>query len=64
MRGFVQQRQELSWRAAKTICIVADSAQGAMINGCNKIQTTAKERDQTSREDLQLGELEVLEELP
>lgn len=35
-----------------------------MINCSNKIQTKANERDQTREEDLQLGELEVLEELP
>lgn len=48
----------------KTICIEADSAWGGMINRCNKIQTKANERDQTREGDLQLGELEVLEELP
>ena len=48
----------------KTICIEADRVQGAMINGSNKIQTKANERDQTREEDLQLGDLEVLEELP
>lgn len=52
----------------KTICIEADSVQGAVINCCSKIQTKANEReregDQTRQEDLQLGELEVLEELP
>lgn len=48
-----------------------ESTQGAMINDCSKIQTKAKERERRmERErcdeasDLQLGELEVLEELP
>lgn len=36
----------------KTICIEADSAQGAMINCSNKIQTKASERDQTREERL------------
>lgn len=38
--------------------------QGAMMNCSNKIQTKANKGDQTREEDLQLGELEVLEELP
>lgn len=48
----------------QTLRTAADSVQGEMMNCCNKIQTKANERDQTSEEDLQLGDLEVLEELP
>lgn len=33
----------------KTICIEADSAQGAMINCCSKIQTKANKREREIR---------------
>lgn len=48
----------------ETVCTEADSVQGVIINCSNKIQTKANGRDQTRGEDLQLGDLKVLKELP
>lgn len=39
----------------KTICIEADSTQGAVIKCCNKIQTKGSETDQTRLTALGVG---------